>query len=342
MPRTRIFLGYIDDRKVAALMIGQRLDDLLADSNAPLLGTIYHAVVDRPVRGHGGSFLKTPCGSAFLRGQHALQAGTALPVQVSGYARDGKAIPVTSRIAIKGKFAILTPSTPGLNVSKQLPTDLRDELRAIAIEVMTGSDFGLIVRTAAGTIDHDTLASEIAQLRVEAEQIFASSEPSSSVPTVLRHGDDAWTVAQNEWAPATEVITIGSILDYDEVAEELEAASDYRVPLAGDAYMYLEATRAAITVDINTGANASLASGIKANLAAARALPANLRIRGFGGQIIIDLAPMRKQSRAEFEDALRAAFRTDKIDTMFAGWTPLGNFEIKRKDCRLRLADILL
>ena len=342
MPKTRIFLGYIDGRKVAASMIGQHLDDLLADSDAPLLGTIYHAVVDRRVRGHGGSYLRTPHGSAFLRGKNALQAGTALPVQVTGYARDGKATPVTSKIIIKGRFAILTPSAPGLNVSRQVPIELRDDLRAIAREVMVGSDFGVIVRTAAHFGNQSDIASEIAQLRTEAEQIFKSSVPSSRVPTVLRQGDDAWTVARNEWTPATEVISGGSILDYDDVAEAIEATSDHRIPLAEDAYTYLEATRALVAVDVNTGASTSLVAGLKANLAAARTLPASLRVRGLGGQIVIDLAPMRKHSRPRFEDALREAFRTDRIDTMFAGWTPLGNYEIRRKDCRMRLGDILV
>ncbi len=46
--------------------------------------------------------------------------------------------------------------------------------------------------------------------------------------------------------------------------------------------IFVEPTRALVAVDVNTGADASLAAGIKANMAAARVLPRALRVRGSG------------------------------------------------------------
>ena len=45
--------------------------------------------------------------------------------------------------------------------------------------------------------------------------------------------------------------------------------------------------------------------------------------------------------RRSFEDALRAAFRTDDVDTVLAGWTPLGHYEQQRKRARLPLHEVL-
>lgn len=41
------------------------------------------------------------------------------------------------------------------------------------------------------------------------------------------------------------------------------------------------------------------------------------------------------------EQVLKAAFRADAIDTVLAGWTPLGHFELQRKRERLPLTKIL-
>ena len=43
-------------------------------------------------------------------------------------------------------------------------------------------------------------------------------------------------------------------------------------------------------------------------MACARASARALRLRGLGGQIALDLAPMPKKDRRAFETALRAAF----------------------------------
>ncbi|MEP0944590.1 MAG: hypothetical protein ABJH20_23065, partial [Rhizobiaceae bacterium] len=60
-----------------------------------------------------------------------------------------------------------------------------------------------------------------------------------------------------------------------------------------------------------------------------------------GGQVVLDLAPMPKKERRSFEGALRAAFRTDDVDTVLAGWTPLGHYELQRKRARLPLSEVL-
>jgi Rne/Rng family ribonuclease len=93
----------------------------------------------------------------------------------------------------------------------------------------------------------------------------------------------------------------------------------------------VETTRALVAVDVNTGPDGSPAAGLKANLSAARALPAALRLRGLGGQITVDFAPFPKKERKQVEGALRAAFRNDPVETNLVGWTPLGHFELQRK-----------
>ena len=105
--------------------------------------------------------------------------------------------------------------------------------------------------------------------------------------------------------------------------------------------MYVEATRALVAVDVNTGNDTSPSAALKANLAASRALPRALRLRGLGGQIVVDFVSMSKAHRKQVEQSLRAAFKADPIETSLVGWTQMGLFELQRKRERLPLKGTL-
>jgi Rne/Rng family ribonuclease len=123
--------------------------------------------------------------------------------------------------------------------------------------------------------------------------------------------------------------------------DALAKALDVRVSLDAGASFFVEPTRALVAVDVNTGPDVSLAAGLKANIACARALPRALRVRGLGGQIVLDLAPMPKKDRRAFETALRQAFRADDTETALVGWTPLGHYELQRKRARVPVFQVL-
>ena len=109
----------------AALMLDGRLEDLLVDPDpadpAPRPEAIYRAVPGRPMKGLGGVIVDLGGGlSGFLRGPKLPAPGRPLLVQVSGWAEPGKAPPVTARVLLKGRLAILTPGAPGINVARSL------------------------------------------------------------------------------------------------------------------------------------------------------------------------------------------------------------------------------
>jgi len=157
----------------------------------------------------------------------------------------------------------------------------------------------------------------------------------------LTEGDGPHVLAWRDWVEPAEVVTETGGFEDHGVLDALDAAQGPLVPLGAGASMYVEPTRALIAVDVNTGTDASLAAGIKANMACARALPAALRVRGLGGQITLDLAPMPKKDRRAFETTLRQAFRTDDVETALVGWTPLGHYELQRKRARAPLSEVL-
>lgn len=124
------------------------------------------------------------------------------------------------------------------------------------------------------------------------------------------------------------------------VWDQIEALKSSEITL-GEGSMVIEATRALVAVDVNTGADMSPAAALKVNLAVARELPRQLRVRGLGGKITIDFAPMPKNQRRTLEEALKKAFRADPIETSLVGWTNLGLFELQRKRERWPLLELL-
>ena len=339
-----LLLDEIAGRQAAALMVDGWLEELAVDpmDDTPLPGAIYRSVADRPVKGQGGIFVKLPQGMGFLRQISGVAPGQRLLVQVSGPAEPGKALPVSTRLLFKSRFAILTPDAPGLNISRRIKDDdLRADLTALAEAGMAGASptLGLILRSGCAEAEDDAIAEDIAAMRGLAESVLADT---SGGPELLVEGAGAHELAFRDWLdPAVdEADTDAGSFDRHGVTEAIETLLTARVNLEGGGHMLLEPTRALVAVDVNTGPDTSPAAGLKVNIAAARDLPRQLRLRGLGGQVVVDFAPMPKRERHILDQVLRAAFKADG-ETNLAGWTTLGLYEMTRKRDRMPLAELL-
>ncbi|SEW04307.1 ribonuclease, Rne/Rng family [Aliiroseovarius sediminilitoris] len=334
-----IALDRYKGRLAAAHIVDGRLEDLLIEppEDVTLPGAIFRAVCDRPLKGQGGMMLRLADGeTGFLRQGKGLSPGQPLLVQVTGFAEDGKAVPVTRKLLFKSRYAIVTPDAPGINVSRAIrDDDERVRLLDIAHGVMDGVDEGLILRSAAATGSDDEIADDIAQMLSLSRAVRADA--TGQTPELLLDGADPHHHAWREWAKPDQMDDGDGAFDRHGVSDLIADHTRAHVPLSGGACAFVEPTRALVAVDVNTGGDTSPAAGLKANIATAQALPRALRCRGLGGQIVIDFAPSPKKDRRQIEQALRNAFRADRIETSLVGWTTLGNFELQRKRERMSL-----
>ncbi|WP_374433072.1 ribonuclease E/G [Tabrizicola sp.] len=339
-----LVLDEIDGRQAAALMVDGRLEELAIDpaEDVAIPGAIYRAVADRPVKGQGGIFVKLPQGSGFLRQISGVAPGQRLLVQVTGPAEAGKAVPVTTRLLFKSRFAIITPDAPGLNISRRIKDEeRRAELSALAEAGMSGADeaLGLILRSGCLEAEDQAIVEDIAAMRGLAEAVLADV---SGPPELLVDGPSAHDRAFRDWLdPAVDdADTDPESFERHGVTEAVEALRAPRVALDGGGHMMIEPTRALVAVDVNTGPDTSPAAALKANVAAARDLPRQLRLRGLGGQVVVDFAPMPKRDRHILDQVLKSAFKSDG-EANLAGWTVLGLYELTRKRDRLPLSELL-
>ena len=335
-----ILLGRYEGREAVALMVDGRLDDLLVEPPADrvLPGAIYRALPDRPVKGMGGMFLRLPGGTAFLRQTKGIAPGRPILVQVTGFAERGKAVPVTTRLALKGRSVIVTPDAPGRNVSRRIgENEARATLSALAEAADLPEGTGLIVRSAAAELADDVVAAEIRELAELAARIAADLR---GEPELLLDGPGPHEVAWRDWGSA-EVEHGDDAFSLHGVDEAIPALLSPEAPLPGGGRMTIEPTRALVAVDVDTGGDTSPAAALKADIAAARALPRELRCRGLGGQIVIDFAPIPHRDRQRVEQALTAALRRDPVETVVAGWTPLSHMELRRQRSRQPLEECM-
>jgi Ribonuclease G/E len=270
--------------------------------------------------------------TGFLRQAKGLSPGQALLVQVTGFAEDGKAVPVTDRPIFKGRHAIVTPNAPGLNISRKIrDDDARVRLMEIADTEMAEATAGLILRSSAETAPDHEISGDIAAMRQLCEDIMA--EAGGTTPECLLDGPGAHLLAWREWSvPAPDEIADSPSAFADHgVLDALDGLRGPETRLEGGGSIFVEPTRALVAVDVNSGGDTAPAAGMRTNLAAVRALPRQLRLRGLGGQIVVDFAPMPKKERRRIEQALTSAFRADPVETALVGWTPLGHFELQRK-----------
>ena len=341
-----VILDDLDGAQASCLIVDGHLVEVSVDpgSDIPLPGAIYRAVADRPMKGQGGMFVKLPAGqSGFLRQTGGIAPGQKLLVQVTGPAEAGKALPVTTRLLFKSRYAIVTPGAPGQNVSRAIrDDDQRAFLGDLAAQAMQGAaeTLGLILRSACAGADPDVVVEDIAAMRGLAEAVLADL---TGGPELLVDGPGAHDLACRDWLDPDpdEVLTEPGGFDTHGVHEMLAALCSPRVALPLGGHMMIEPTRALVAVDVNTGPDTSPAAALKANIAAARDLPRQMRLRGLGGQIVIDFAPVPKKDRAVLDQVIRAAFRPEGADVNLAGWTTLGLYEITRRRDRLPLAEVL-
>ncbi len=335
-----------DGRRAAALMADGQLHDLLIDPPAAWgpaqPGAIFLARMGRPMKGMGGAMVDLGGGqSGFLREAKGLSPGAALVVQVATVAEPGKAPPVSPRPLFKSRHAIAAPGAPGINVSRRIrDDDLRARVEKAGAAAMAGApaDMGLILRSAAAHADPAEVEADAREMRALAERAIAAD----GAPALLVAAADAHLAAWRDWSDPDpdQVDDAPGAFDRHGVWEAIAAARQPEVAL-GQGRMTVEPTRALVAVDVDTGGDTSLAAGLKANVAAFRALPRALAVRGLGGQVVVDVAPFPKKERSQLEQVMKGALRGDPGEMQVAGWTPLGHLELRRKRDRHALRDLI-
>jgi len=340
MKGMNIAFSQLEGRSAGALVEdGQLVDFVIApiSGNEPIPGAIYRGTVGQTLKGLNGAFVTLDnAQKGFLKLSKGLSPGKTIIVQVTTSAENGKAPSLTQRVIFKSKYVHVTPFSLGLNISRKIKNEeVRGNLRIMSEEILgENPEFGMIMRSSCIDADEREISSDIKNTWKLAQIVMRDGKGD---PELLLDGADPSDYAWREWPELSSASIITGVDAFDKVGvyEQIEALSQSYVKLGEGASMFIEITKAMITVDVNSIGGVS--SALNINLKAAEVLPKELRLRGLGGQVVIDFIPMPKNLRKKIDVALSKAFKIDSVESSLVGWTQMGLFELQRKRERVQL-----
>ncbi|PHQ69900.1 MAG: hypothetical protein COB93_06845 [Sneathiella sp.] len=137
-----------------------------------------------------------------------------------------------------------------------------------------------------------------------------------------------------------------SLFEENQVEEQVELALQKHVPLSSGANISIEPTEAMVVIDVNSAshisAQGSKSNALTTNLAAAREIARQIRLRNLSGIIIIDFIQMSGKGEVKtLCEKMKKWLDDDPVRTRFAGMTELGLLQVTRERTQRPLAEIL-
>lgn len=298
-----------------------------------------------------------------------LNVGDDVVVQILNEPRGTKGARVTTHFTIPGKYLVLMPNNDHIAISKKIKDEKeRERLESIFKEIKP-ENMGVIIRTAAFGKSEFHFEREIEYLVKKWEDIEKKIKgakigevlykDNGIITTVLRdifsndidelivdNEDVYWEVIDyiNAFSEKTLKTKIKlykdgkekDIFDLYGINEEIDKALNEVVWLECGGYLVIQKTEALISIDVNTGKNTGSLNleetVVNTNIEAAKEISRQLRLRNFGGIIIIDFIDMRvEEDKIKVLEALEKHLQKDRIKNNIVHFTDLGLVEMTRK-----------
>ena len=317
----------------------------------PALGAM---LVD--IGGDGPAFL--PAREVLPRGRR-IDEGERVIVQIRREAQGGKAARLTTGLVLRGRLVELRLGRLGIRGGETLSQAERAKLSGIAGEDAAGlrllqpEPIDTLIADAMGLNQRwrdilDRAARLSPPARLDPPRSFAAA-----LTGALPGAPSRILVDDPGIVPELRAVFPNTMMQYKPEAEwplELDAVFDRAlagtVALAGGGSIHIEATRAAVLIDVDSGipeTGSPECTGLAVNLAAVDAIAGQIRLRNLGGGIVIDFVGLEdRRLRERVRDALARALKPDPARPQILGWTRLGHFELVRPRRGRPLAEALL
>ena len=336
----------LDDPQLSAVIEGGRLVDLwTADNSFSCLGSVHLARVTGRFEQHKrlkGQLADGRAVSWQAKDRTKQQEGQLALVTVTASARENKPVQAVAGIELAGQYVTLRWHGKAIgivNISRKLrPSAQLDQQREKITEACRGAGllnagFTLIIRRSAFTSDGMMSAVLCEAVIAEAAQIIEYWRRDGDMPADLRLETQArlvfagfsltYTLRQIENNKAVNLLTDQ---DWQMLYEQVEQACRSDIITEDGAVIYIEQTRAALLIDIDS-AQSKLAPG-PLSAAILPDLFAVIRLRRLAGKILVDMPALTKSQRA---DILHRADELARRDLRFPdclGFTRSGMLEL--------------
>jgi len=299
-----------------------------------------------------------------------LKKGQEVLVQVTKHSLGKKGAALTTYLSLPGKYLVLMPGLHKQGVSRKIgDAEERVKLKALLDTLEVPKDVGVIARTAAcGRTKRDInrdlgfLNRLWATIQKRAKKVSAPALVYQESDFIIRAMRDIFSSEIDEviidseavYKKAMDFVKIymprsrSKLKLYEgteplfhrfKVEQQVETVYNKRVDLPCGAYIIIEQTEALVAIDVNSGSYHGKAdpehAALEINLAAAREIARQIRLRDLGGMIVCDFIDMRNQSfRSKVEAELSQALARDRARRRMLKISRFGLIEMTRQRMR--------
>ncbi len=323
---------------------------------------------------HPDYFLDDPSGGQSLK--NIIRRGQELLVQVSNDPIMEKGSMLTTYISLPGRYTVLMPGGKTRGVSRKVSDEAeRKRIKEIVDSLKIPEDYGIIVRTAGEGCNKTTLSGDIRYLMRLWKNIKKKGVEEKAPAILYKDRNIAVRAIRDSFTADVNEILIDDDTIYHEVKEFIQIISpqhnkiikrykadkplftkyqleeqiasifDNRVKLKSGGSIVIEQTEAMVSIDVNSGKATQKATfgetALNTNLEAAEEIARQLRLRDFGGLIVIDFIDMRdRKHKLKVERALKDNLKADKARTKVGRISQFGLVEMSRQRIRPSIRSI--
>ena len=302
--------------------------------------------------------------------QDILRRGDEVLVQVIKEGIGSKGPTLSTYISIPGRYLVLMPALGRVGVSRKIEDDdARRKLRDVMLELNPPKGLGFIVRTAGIDRTKKELSRDLAYLLRLWKVIVRRLKKQAGPVDIYEESDMIIRTIRDIFTGDVDAIYIDEPTAYERAKEflqivmpryvsrlklyegkeplfhkygldeEIGRIQKRQVPLKLGGGIVIDQTEALVAIDVNSGNfradNNAEETAYQLNLAAAKEIARQLRLRDLGGVIVNDFIDMRKERhRRGVERALRDAMKRDRARTKILRTSPFGLVEMTRQRIR--------
>ena len=299
-----------------------------------------------------------------------IQPGQTIMVQVAKEAISTKGPRLTADISLAGRNVVLVPFSNKVSISQKIRSnETKKRLRRIATNVLP-KNFGVIIRTAAAEAHDTDIEQDILSLVERWNQTVGNIRKSQAPALLMSEMSRANTIIRDSLNSTFSQITVddetmyheiknyikiidpqlekivklyrGSVPIFDnfDISKQIKSLFAKYVSLKRGAYLIIEHTEAMNVIDVNSGNRTKAEvnqeeTAMTVNLAAAKEIARQLRLRDLGGIVIIDFIDLHKaQNRQLLYEEMQKLMATDKAKHTILPLTKFGLMQITRQRVR--------
>ncbi|NQU06011.1 MAG: Rne/Rng family ribonuclease [Calditrichaeota bacterium] len=298
-----------------------------------------------------------------------LKVGKEILVQVVKEPIGRKGPRVTSYVSLPGRGIVLVINDSFVGVSRKITNYSEKRRLKSIVSKFKPKGFGIIIRTLAEEKSDVELEADLKGLVKNWQKCEQKIRNLNDPGIVHRDASLASSTIRDLFSPDVDRLIVDSRKLYNEIVNyvddvapnltdrvqlyrektpvfdkykiesEIEKCLSRKIWLTGGGYLYFDQTEALIAIDVNSGRFAGKKdheeNSLKVNLAAAKEISRQLRLRDIGGIIVIDFIDLLMESnRRKVFDEMRHALRMDRARWDIAPIGPFGVMEMTRQRIR--------